>query len=49
MIITMSHEVVENDICEVSGSKIAKLGSIEDGYKRSSIHVVGDKSYMGIP
>jgi hypothetical protein len=36
----------ESDICEVNGSKVAKLGSIRDGYWRSSIHVVGDRSYM---
>jgi hypothetical protein len=34
---------------ELNGSKITKLGSIEDGYKRSSIHMVGDRPYMGIP
>jgi hypothetical protein len=33
-------------MCEVNVSKVAKLGSIEDGYKRSSIHVVGGISYM---
>jgi hypothetical protein len=33
-------------VCEVNGSKIAKLGSIEDGYNGSSIHVVGGGSYM---
>jgi hypothetical protein len=38
----------ESDICEVNGFKVAKLGSmyIKDGYKRSSIHTVGDRSYM---
>jgi hypothetical protein len=36
----------ESDICEVSRSKVAKLRSIEDGYKRSSIHVVEDRSCM---
>jgi hypothetical protein len=38
----------ECDICEVSGSKVAKLGSIsiKDGYKGSIIQVVGDRSYM---
>jgi hypothetical protein len=32
----------ESDICEVSGSKVIK----EDGYKRSTFNVVGDRSYM---
>jgi hypothetical protein len=36
----------ESDICEVNGSKVAKLGSKEEGHKRSSIHVVGGISYM---
>jgi hypothetical protein len=36
----------ESDICEVKGSELTKLGSKEDWYKRSSIHVVGDRSYM---
>jgi hypothetical protein len=30
---------------EVNGSKVVKLGSIEDGSKRSSIHVVEVRSY----
>jgi hypothetical protein len=30
-------------MCEVNGSKVIKGG----GYKKSNIHVVGDKSYMG--
>jgi hypothetical protein len=30
----------ESDICEVKGSKVIKEGC----YKRSSIHVVGDRS-----
>jgi hypothetical protein len=29
-------------MCEVNGSKVIKGG----GYKKSNIHVVGDKSYM---
>jgi hypothetical protein len=33
-------------LCELNGSKVANLGYIKDGYKRSSIHVVGDRSYM---
>jgi hypothetical protein len=30
----------ESDICEVNGSNVTRLGSIEDGYKRSTINVV---------
>jgi hypothetical protein len=30
----------ESDICEVNGLNVTRLGSIEDGYKRSTINVV---------
>jgi hypothetical protein len=36
----------ESDMSKVNGSKVAKLRSIEDGYKKSSIHVVSYISYM---
>jgi hypothetical protein len=39
----------ESDICEPNGSNVTRLGPIEDGYKRSTIHVVRDRPYMGIP
>jgi hypothetical protein len=45
MIITMSHEVGEWHMWSKL-IKVAKLRSIEDGYKSSSIHLVGDRSYM---
>jgi hypothetical protein len=45
MTIIMSHEV-ESDICKVNGSNVTKLGSKEDWYNRSSIHVVGERTYM---
>jgi hypothetical protein len=39
------HMKCKSDICEVNGSKIAKLGFKEDWYKGTSIYVVGDGSY----
>jgi hypothetical protein len=39
----------ENDIYEVNGSKVIKLGTKEGLYKRSGIQVVGDGSYMDTP
>jgi hypothetical protein len=35
----------ESDICEVKGSKVIQLGT-KEGLCKSSIHVVGDISYM---
>jgi hypothetical protein len=37
------------DLCQVKGPRVAKVGTIEEGYKRSSIHVVGGRSYRDIP